>query len=79
MSIIVLFISTETEGFDLVHGMISYSTLPEIKRRLAHFAADLYIFSHVMTPVGHTIRNLSCLWSLIGMFDAIKTNPNSYT
>ena len=50
----------------MVHTMVSYSTLPELRRRLAHFAADIFIYYYAMVPVGHSIKNCSCLWALIG-------------
>ena len=67
MSIIALFLTTDTDGFQMVHTMVSYSSTPDMKRRLAHFASDIYLYYHTMIAAGHSIKNCSCLWSLIGM------------
>ena len=65
MSIIALFMAADTEGFEMVHTMVSYSSTPDMKRRLAHFASDIFLYYHTMVP-GNSIKNCACLWSLVG-------------
>ena len=66
MSLVAMFIAVETEGYEMIHTLVSYSTAAELKRRLAMFACDVYIYNTALKPLGHQITNCTCLWSLIG-------------
>ena len=74
MTIIAMFIAVETDGYEMIHTLVSYSSVAELKRRLAMFACDVYLYKTALEPVGHQISNCTCLWSLIGKY----TYPKSY-
>ena len=53
-----MFIAVETEGYEMVHTLVSYSTTTELRRRLAMFACDIYIYKTALAPIGHQITNI---------------------
>lgn len=66
MTIVAMFIAVETEGYEMIHTLVSYSNASDLRRRLAMFACDVYIYKTALDPLGHQITNCTCLWSLIG-------------
>ena len=67
MSILAIFLPIGSNGFDLCHGQVSYSSTADLRRRLAHFSCDIHKWETVMAPLGHAITNCTVLWSLVGM------------
>ena len=67
LMILSQFVPMESEGFELCHGQISYSSTSDLRRRLAIFCGDLSIWEKCMVPVGHTVTNCKAFWSLVGM------------
>ena len=66
MYILFQFLPVESEGFELAHGIVSYSSTSDLKRRLAHFCCDVHVWQTTMAPMGHTIQDCRMLWSLVG-------------
>ena len=66
MTLVAMFIAVETDGYDMIHTLVSYSSTSELRRRLAMFACDIYIYKTALEPLGHQISDCTCLWSLIG-------------
>ena len=66
MMIIAQFVPMGSEGFELCHGQVSYSSSADLRRRLAVFCGDISIWENCMIPVGHTVTNCRVFWSLVG-------------
>ena len=66
MAIISLFLPHNGDGWQLVHAQVSCATAEELRRRLANFACDIFMYAHEMLTQNHRIRDCTCLWSLIG-------------
>lgn len=66
MAVLSLFLPYNDKGWQLVHAQVSCATSKELRRRLAHFACDVYMYSHNNLTLTHRIKDCSCLWSLIG-------------
>ena len=64
--ILAQFLPIGSDGFELSHGQVSYSTTADLRRRLAHFACDLQVWQKTMAPLGHTVNDCRVLWSLVG-------------
>ena len=67
MAILAQFLAYDTEELALCRAQIAYATTNELRRRLAHFCCDLYLWETVMIPAGHQIKDCTVLWSLVGM------------
>ena len=66
MSILAVFLAPDSEELSLSRAQIAYSTTNELRRRLAHFCCDLYLWETVMIPIGHEVTDCTVLWSLVG-------------
>ena len=66
MSLLALILAPDSEELALCHAQISYSSTEELRRRLAHFCHDLYVWENIMIPHGHVIKNCTVLWGLVG-------------
>ena len=66
MLLLSQFVPMDSEGFELAHGQVSYSSTDDLRRRLAIFCGDIHIWETCMVPVGHVVTNCRVFWSLIG-------------
>ena len=67
MSILAVFFPHDSDELEMCHAQISYSTTNELKRRLAHFVCDLWVWQNTMIPLGHEVVDCTVLWGLVGM------------
>lgn len=66
MSILAVFFAPDSDELEMCHAQISYSTTRELKRRLAHFACDLFTWQNTLVPMGHEVTDCTILWGLVG-------------
>ena len=66
MAVLSAFLPMDSDIFELVHMQVSYSSTRDLRRRLALFACDIFIYSEYLVPVGHEIKNCTVFWSLTG-------------
>ena len=72
MYLVGLFIPTSTDHWHQIHCQTTNSDTDDLKRRLATFACDLYVFEHSLQHQGHAITDSSCLWSLVGKLYSVR-------